>query len=127
MATFLQTTSGDLDLSANNLTVVTDPGIETAQKLRNLFLSVQGEWFLDTSLGIPYFQYIWGVKNPNLGVVGQIFKRTIQAAPYVANISSFTLNLDAKRQLHFYFSAVLTNGQVVEGGTGVPFRVKVTQ
>jgi len=57
MTTFLQTTSGDFDISnAKQLSIVTDPDAQAAQKLRNLFLSFLGNWAFDVRIGCRTFK-----------------------------------------------------------------------
>jgi hypothetical protein len=47
-----------------------------------------GEWFLDTRLGIPYYQQILGEK-PRLGAVASIIRKAIFTTPGVISISDF--------------------------------------
>ena len=46
------------DIDWNNITLTTDNLESVAQKIRIRLLRYFGEWFLDTSVGIPYFQEI---------------------------------------------------------------------
>jgi len=58
MSSFLLDQNGDLDISGNHLTL-TD-GIEAIrQHLKVKFQIFLGEWFLDESVGVPYFQQIF--------------------------------------------------------------------
>lgn len=128
MTTFLQTASGDLALSAvnKNLQIVTDPNQQAAQKLRNLFLSFLGEWAFDVRIGVPYFQVVF-VKNPNTGILRQIFREVILSVPWIVQVNSINIAITAKRELDLTFSCTTQSGAIITGGTGVPFIVTIPQ
>jgi hypothetical protein len=120
----LQTASGDLDFSAHNLTLVTDEDTSIAQKLTNRFQLFLGEWFLDTRVGVPWFQNILGLKNPDMASVGQLLARVITQTPGVASIQSSQLNfISTTRQLLANFVVQTQAGAVLTGGMGQPFIV----
>lgn len=126
MTTFLQTTSGDFDISnAKQLSIVTDPDAQAAQKLRNLFLSFLGNWAFDVRIGVPYFQAILGQKNPNLGIISQLFREVILSVPWVNQVTALTVTLNANRQLNLIFACTTQSGATIQGGTGVPFLVTI--
>jgi hypothetical protein len=119
------TAGGDLALvysatGRSNLAIVVDPAVAKAIKLRNRFLLFLGEWFLDTRIGVPYFQFLF-VKNPDVALVRRMLRRVIESVGFL--VASLDLAYDpSKRTLMFTFSA--TDGpRVIEGGSGVPFIV----
>lgn len=59
--------TGDITLADGDVSLA-DGLAAIAQRVRDAFLTVKGEWFLDTTYGVPYFDDIL-VKNPNLAVV----------------------------------------------------------
>jgi len=64
-----------------------------------------GEWFLNLSEGVPYYQDIL-VKNPNPDIIDGIFKNVILSTPGVDELLTFNLNYDAAlRTLSLDFSA----------------------
>ena len=68
------------------------------------------EWFLDTTQGIPYLQYIC-IKNPNLQHIRQIFRNAILSVPGVDSVSELTLNVDARtRTLEVVYTANTSEG-----------------
>ncbi len=114
---------GDLDLSGGNLRVEKDPDLCTAQKLTNRFRLFLGEWFIDTRIGIPYFQLVF-VKNPNLQVIAQLFKRVCLQTPRVLNVLSESLNFfNGQRSLICEMKVQTESGAVLVGGPGLPFIV----
>lgn len=126
MATFAQNTSdGDLSLASGRLAIVRDAAQEAAITLRNKFLRVKGEWFLDSEEGIPYFELVF-LKNPNLPVVRRIFEKVILSVPAILEIQEFDLSIDvATRNLRFSFRALCEDGRVLVGGLGERFLIEV--
>ena len=103
---------------------MTDPATACATKLFNRFRRFKGEWFRNTSEGVPYLQIVF-VKNPDMRQVESLFREVILTTPPVSYVDSLSLALDkATRKLSFAFRAVLDNGQVIVGGSGEPFVVR---
>jgi hypothetical protein len=70
-----------------------------------------GEWFLDTSAGIPYFQQIF-FDVPDDAILRTIFRRAVEAEPFVIAVPTCTVEIDrAVRTLNVRFTA-----QLIEGG-----------
>lgn len=65
-----------------------------AQRLKITLYTFLGEWFLDTSIGVPYFQQIFG-KIRTKTTIDLIFQRLISGDPDVIEIISFESTLDA--------------------------------
>ncbi len=123
MSAFAQTLTGDLDISTGNLVVRSDIPQVTAWKLSNLFGFFKGEWFRDARMGVPYFQYVL-VQNPNLPVIGAIFKRVAMAAPGVGSVTQMALDFNARtRHLDATIVAQTNEGAVLTGGPDKPFIV----
>ena len=82
-----------------------------AQRLQMRLRLWQGEWFADTTAGIPY-----------LGILGQkgaqafaeaTFRRAILTAPGVAALDSFTFSVDAQRRATVSFRARAITGEPI--------------
>lgn len=58
---------------------------------------VSGEWFLDTTAGLPYFDNIL-VKSPNLAAIRTIFMDEILASAGVKNVLKLDLTFDSKER-----------------------------
>lgn len=92
-----QDTSGDLEVVDGQLVLVGEQfGTQLReieehleQRLRTLF----GDWFLDTSLGIPYFEEVFQ-KPFNASVVESIFINEILATPGVIRLIEFNMDID---------------------------------
>jgi hypothetical protein len=79
-----------------------------------------GEWFLDNTQGLPWYQQIL-VKNPDQSKVDAIFRNAILATPGVVSLSqySFVPNF-AARLLTVSFIAQTTQGTVNYSGAIPP-------
>lgn len=93
MSDLLQDTYGDLEFTNNSLTFV-EGADEVVQRLRQRLRSFLGEWFLNTSLGIPYLQEILK-KNPQHGIVDAILKKHILNTPGVIKLLEYSYVVDS--------------------------------
>lgn len=87
---FLLGTDGDLAIVNGDFAFAADlDGIrQTIQSYLSFFL---GEWFLDLSIGVPYFQRIF-IKNPSLVEVSEYIRQTLLSVPGVRDV----LDLDVR-------------------------------
>jgi hypothetical protein len=93
---------------------------EVQQLLFTRFRFFLGEWFLDPTTGIPYFQSILGQKVA-LSIVAQVFKQVITTCPGVASLDSFSLAVDARRAAKLVFACMLADGTTLKSSDFVPF------
>lgn len=85
-----------------------------AQKLQIKFRFFLGEWYLDTSKGIPYLTKILG-KNIDIAFVESIYKSAILSLDEVEELRSFSLEIDAvTRTLTVTFSVKLVDSDSTE-------------
>lgn len=109
MTDIRQTEDGDIYVAKNTLTFI-NGGDEVVQLLRQRLKTFLGEWFLDTRMGVPYFQEIFK-KNPSPIAVEAAFKNVILATPGVLELSEFSLDIDSSlRELTVTLKAVGTDG-----------------
>lgn len=90
--------SADHDLALDPLgrMAFVDGADRIAQQIRTTLLAFLGEWFLDTSFGVPYFDDVL-VKSPDRAGIEAIFRARIQAVPGVSRVRG--LELQVERQL----------------------------
>lgn len=120
MSTTARTASGDLVLPRQ---IVTDFASCVRQAIIDGLSLWLGEWFLDTSVGFPWAQRIFGIKNPNQTQLQALFRQfLLSIAGVVAVVASVTINRPA-RQFSYSFVATLNNGQTITGGSGQPFTI----
>ena len=83
----------DLLIEGNNLLVVEDiDQIEQNTKIRLRFFS--GEWFLDATKGLPFYDTIL-VKNPNVPNIDGIIKNEIIETEGAGELLSYDSSYDA--------------------------------
>lgn len=80
-----------------------------AQRLRIRLLTFREEWFLDTSYGVPYFQYILGHKIKK-SAVDLIFQREILAENGVKELTFFESTFE-NRKYSLSFRVKVTTGE----------------
>lgn len=72
---------------------IVDGVCEVQQRLRTRYRFFLATWFLDTLLGLPWYEDIF-IKNPNLPIVGAILREVALTTPGVATLSEFELSVD---------------------------------
>lgn len=87
--------TGDLVVQNGDLMIVSN-GERVAQQVLITLREWLGEWFLKTSDGVPYLEYIL-VKNPNEAHVRQILSEAIQSVEGVKGVT----------ELEFVFNRIL--------------------
>lgn len=75
--------------------IVIDNAERVAQQIKIQLLTWLGEWFLDTTHGVPYLDYIL-VKNPNLELIASIFREQIMKVDDVDCVNSLEIDYDAQ-------------------------------
>jgi len=109
MTDILQDEDGDVNVT-NNQTSLVNGANEVMQLLRQRLRTFLAEWFLDTTIGIPYFQDIFK-KNPSPIAMESAFKNEILNTPGVLELSEFELEVDPSlRTLTVTGRAVVTDG-----------------
>jgi len=87
--------TGDLVVRNGDLMIVNN-GERVAQQVLITLREWLGEWFLKTSDGVPYLEYIL-VKNPNEAHVRQVLSEAIQSVDGVKGVT----------ELEFAFNRIL--------------------
>ena len=103
--------SHDLVFEGNDFQLTQTESESLAQRLKIKLLSYQGDWFLDQTEGIPYYQSILG-KPRAKETIDAIFKSAILEEPEVIQIKSFESSLDNVNRIYSLDFIVLSeNGQ----------------
>jgi hypothetical protein len=100
---------GDLAIINGNLAISSGSGA-VLQAVRSRLGFFQGEWFLDESVGIPYWQQILGIKNPPLPAIREIFRKEIATTPGIASVTSIDLRYTGSRELTLTWTAKMDDG-----------------
>ena len=123
---YLDPDTNDLTLTAQKDLRFTSNNIEyTIQKIKNVLNFIYGEWYLNTTLGVPYLalnnndrdnrtKNIF-VKNPDLAFINGIFITQISAINTIEEIIDFnsSLNTDT-RTFSVSFEVKLIDGDTLQ-------------
>lgn len=107
----LDQATGDLQLTNNALTL-TQGAEAKRQHLQSSLRLFLGEWFLDTSKGVPWYSDIL-VKQQTFSVVREILKKKILETPGIISITKFKFDFDSNsRTASLEFSCLSTDGPI---------------
>jgi len=106
--------AGDIYLGNDSSPVLTTTLSEqVAQQLYIRFKFFRGEWFLDETVGFPWFQLVLGQKTP-IDIVAQLIRQLILTTPGVKSLESLEMGtVTAARSISPRFSCTLDNGAVL--------------
>lgn len=116
----LDPTTGDLLLTAGRLTLV-EGAAAIAQRLDGRLSLWAGEWFADTSLGVPFLTFL-GVKGA-AALAEASLRRAILSCPGVAALETFTFTARSDRSAVVTFRARAATGEILPGFEDGGFRV----
>jgi hypothetical protein len=112
----LSTNLNDLQFSGNDLVLTSSTLQDVQQSVLQRLRTFYGEWFLDNTVGLPYFQQIL-VKNPEQSKIDALFVNTILGTPGVVQLNKYSFVPDfTNRTLRVSFSARCTTGTVDYAG-----------
>jgi len=113
MSQFLVKDDGDIDIANNNF-VVTSGVTEIRQRLLQNIRTFLGEWFLDTTLGVPYYEIVFE-KGAPANLVEDTFKDVILSTEGIIELIEFKpLDLDTTtRSLTVDFHAASLEGEII--------------
>lgn len=108
------------DVVFENGQLLTVSGTERRlQKIKTVLLLVRGEWFRDTTIGVPYFEKVF-VKSPDIANVKALYRDTILRDEVlkgdgVSSVEFRSVNLDKqKRKLTMSIRVKFGDGETVE-------------
>lgn len=105
-------TDGDLEVENGRLQLVS--GLESIRQAATSRLRfVRGEWFLDPTIGVPYFAEVF-VKAPDLARLRLVFAAELRATPGIRTVEDLSITFDrSTRSLEWRFRATSDLGEVV--------------
>lgn len=77
--------------------ILIDNAERVAQQIKIQLMTFWGEWFLDTTHGVPYLEYVL-IKNPNFTLIRQIFWNEILKVTDVLSIESLEIEYSSKER-----------------------------
>jgi len=107
-----QVANGDIQLSNKDLSFVSGDDA-TIQRIKQKFRLWRGEWFLDTSAGVPWLRDVLG-QRPREQIVSGIMRSVVSEDPGVDELLELTVDFDGNtREFTINFRARLTGGTTV--------------
>jgi hypothetical protein len=101
----------EMDYADNDGAIVTQRA-QVAQNISNRLRMIYGEWFLDTRLGVPWFENVF-VKNPDMSAVDIIIKSVISETPEVTGITAYSSAINkGLRKLTIAFQVSTIYGEI---------------
>lgn len=105
--------TGDIKHNERKLPIPLTGTELNAQRIDQLILTIQGEWFWNSTRGLPYFTEILGKKNSK-SVVDSVYYAAILQEPYIDSILEFNSTLDISTRTYSpVFVAKDTTGQTI--------------
>lgn len=89
--------NGDLDLDEQGRASLIGGAQQIAQQIRLTLSIFLGEWFLNTSFGMPYFESILG-KGRSKSEIEAIVRKKVRDVPGVLHIGEVQISIDSKRR-----------------------------
>jgi len=86
---------------------------EVSQRIKTTLLFYLGEWFLNTSIGIPWLEDIF-IKPANLNNIESILKSEVLNVPGVSRITDFSMSYEKSpsRKLTINMNVISTFGEI---------------
>ena len=96
----------DLHINDNGLIVTVDKAAALLQKIHQRLLFFLGEWFLDATRGVPYFENILG--GYNFEIISSIFTNEILKEESVENVINTEVSFDAVHRKFTYSCGIIS-------------------
>lgn len=110
---FLDPKTHDLVIQSGDLILLETESTLVKQRLKQRLLTIQGEWFLDESIGLPYFREI-NQKGIDEGRIRSLFLREIKRTEGIQEIEELIFDFDnVLRKLFIFFRVTLVDGPPV--------------
>jgi hypothetical protein len=113
---YLDPTTLDFSLDDGGQMLGVQGAERIAQHVRTRIETRRGDWYLDTTVGVPYLEEIF-VKDPDLTVIRASLVGEITDVPGVQRIVSLDLTFEAGTRTLIVDFEVLTDDGVLIGGT----------
>lgn len=112
MSSLKQAANGDIVIADNQFSFVTGVD-EVVQLLRHRLRTFLGEWFLDNTIGVPYFQDIFK-KRPNPIAIEAGLKNEILSTPGVLELLKFDIDVDPTTRKMTVDASILVSDEIID-------------
>lgn len=107
----------DLDISRGTLRFITNNEEVVGQRLKIALLTKQGEWFLDTNVGLPYYQEFFTKKN-NKPLIDQTIISYASRIEDVMRVRDYSSTITNDRSLDISLTVETYTGDIVKVSVG---------
>jgi hypothetical protein len=105
----IQLVDNDLGIINNNIVVIGGSN-KIMQNIKTRLKTFLGEWFLDETIGLPYFQEIF-VKGTSLSRIDTLFQQTILSTQGVIELRTYEGEYDNSNREYTVKWGVIVEGQ----------------
>lgn len=107
----------DLDISKGTLRFITNNEEVVGQRLKIALLTKQGEWFMDTNVGLPYYQEFFTKKN-NKPLIDQTIISYASRVEDVERVRDYSSTIRNDRVLEVSLTVETYTGEIVKVAIG---------
>lgn len=103
----------DVSIINGDFAMCTDDKAALAQSISIRLKTLRGEWFMNTSVGIPYLNEIFGQKRSSL-FIRQTILPHIEAIAGVKEVIDFKIEEQKDRKIYISFTAILSDSTAIK-------------
>lgn len=100
----------DLKIDQGDIALCPDDNSCLSQTISIKLKTIYGEWFLDTTQGIPYFTHIFG-QHRSPSYIRELIVPKILSINGIKKVNNFSVSMESNRKLLISFDVVFSNGQ----------------
>ena len=100
----------DLKIDQGDIALCPDDNSCLSQTISIKLKTIKGEWFLDTTQGIPYFTHIFG-QHRSASYIRELIVPKILSINGIKKVNNFSVSMESNRKLLISFDVVFSNGQ----------------
>jgi len=103
--------SGDISFTGGESSVTSIGAEDLAQRIRIRLNTFQGEWFMDNTLGVDWWNRVFG-KNRSKAAVDALLQEQILKEPDALQILSYSSSISTDRKFSCSFKVRTENGAI---------------
>lgn len=103
--------SGDISFTSGESSVTSIGAEDLAQRIRIRLNTFQGEWFMDNTLGVDWWNRVFG-KNRSKAAVDALLQEQILKEPDALQILSYSSSISTDRKFSCSFKVRTENGAI---------------
>ena len=100
----------DVVINQGDIALCPDDNTCLSQAIGIKLKTIRGEWFLDTTQGIPYFTHIFG-QHRSPSYIRELIVPKILSINGIKKVNNFSVSMENNRKLLISFDVVFSNGQ----------------